>query len=67
MNAENKTLPYGEVKTCRECLKPLGGYERAFYQIYEGRCTKCHERLMAPADMGYSESHAAYQCKWNYI
>jgi len=48
MNAENKTMAYGDVKTCRECLKPLGGYERAFYPLYEGRCTCCHEKLMAP-------------------
>jgi hypothetical protein len=48
MNAETKTLPYGMVKMCRECLKPLGGYERAFFPIYEGRCIHCHEKLMAP-------------------
>lgn len=62
MNAENKTLPYGMVKTCRECLKPLGGYERAFFQIYEGHCVNCHNRLTAPSHLNGMHNSAKHGC-----
>ncbi len=48
MNANTNTGAVGMARKCAECLKPLGGYERAFSGIYKGHCHECHERLMVP-------------------
>lgn len=50
-----------DAKTCAECAKPLGGYERAFYTLYRGHCISCHNRMVqviTSRDPGREDFHA---------